>query len=58
MFGRQAQLPLDLMYGTGQREEVPTTEYARKLKQSLEEAYALVRTRLSAQHERRKTIYD
>ena len=58
MFGRQAQLPLDLMYGTGQREEVPTTEYARKLKQSLEEAYALVRTRLSAQHERRKAIYD
>ena len=58
MFGRKAQLPLDLMYGTGQQEEVPTNEYARNLKQSLEEAYAMVRTRLSVQHERRKAIYD
>ena len=41
MFRRQAQLPLDLMCGTGQQEEVPTTEYARKLKWLLEEAYGV-----------------
>ena len=58
MFGRQARLPLDLMYGTGQQEEAPITEYVRNLKQSLEEAYALVRIKLSVQHERRKAIYD
>ena len=32
LLGRQAQLPLDLMYGTGQQEEAPITEYARNLK--------------------------
>ena len=46
------------MHGTGQQEEAPITEYVQNLKQSLEEANALVRTKLSVQHERRKAIYD
>lgn len=58
MFGSQAQLPLNLMHGIGQQEEMLTTEYARNLKQSLEEAYALEQTKHSVQHERRKAIYD
>lgn len=28
MFGRRAQLPLEVIYSTGQQEEVLTTEYA------------------------------
>ena len=58
MFGSQAQLPLNLMHRIGQQEEMSTTEYARNLKQSLEEAYALEQTKHSVQHERRKAIYD
>ena len=58
MFGSQAQLPLNLMHGIGQQEEMLTTEYARNLKQSLEEAYALERTKHSVQHERRKAIHE
>ena len=42
------------MYEKGQQEEAPTTEYAQNLKQSLEDAYVLVRTKLSLHHERRK----
>ena len=43
MFGRQAKLPIDLMYGTNQMEPNTTSEYARCLKDALQEAYALVR---------------
>ena len=46
------------MHGTGQQKEVPANEYARYLKRSLEEAYALVQTKLAVQHERRKAIYN
>ena len=58
MFGRQARLPIDLMYGTGSHSEVPANEYAATLKQGLEDAYQLVRNKLAVSHERRKEHYD
>ena len=54
MFGRQAKLPIDLMYATGHHVELPTSEYATQLKRGLEEAYARVREKLAQSHERRK----
>ena len=39
MFGREAKLPINLMYGTGNHKDMPTTEYANQLKKGLEEAY-------------------
>ena len=39
MFGRQARLPIDLMYGTGDNNELSTSDYATQLKMSLDEAY-------------------
>ena len=39
MFGREAKLPIDLMYGTGNDKSIPTTEYANQLKKGLEDAY-------------------
>ena len=39
MFGRQARLPLDIMYGTSRPEETLANEYAATLRSSLEEAY-------------------
>ena len=58
MFGRQARLPIDLMYATGSHSEVPANEYAATLKQGLEDAYQLVRNKLAVSHERRKEHYD
>ena len=58
MFGRQAKLPIDLMYGTNQMEPNTTSEYARCLKDALQEAYALVRERCQTEHKRQKELYD
>lgn len=58
MFGRQAKLPIDIVYGTGENSELPASDYAVHLKKGLEEAYCTVREKLSASHEHRKTHYD
>ena len=58
MFGREAKLPIDLMYGTGNDKSIPTTEYAIQLKKGLEDAYTCARAKLGASHERRKEHYD
>ena len=60
MFGRQARMPIDLMYGMGneKEKEVPTTQYAAATRKALEEAYRHVREKLAASHVRRKAYYD
>ena len=58
MFGCQVKLPIDLMYGTNQMEPNTTSEYARCLKDALQEAYALVRERCQAEHKRQKELHD
>ena len=57
MFGRQAKLPIDLVYGT-RRGQAPITEYAKYIKNALEEAYQLVREKLDAAHCYQKVHYD
>ena len=57
MFGRQARLPIDLVYGTS-TEETSVSEYASSTKRCLEEAYQLVREKLSAAHLLQKAHYD
>ena len=57
MFGRQAQLPIDLVYRTGNA-DTPVNEYALQLKEGLEDAYALVREKLNASHEHQKKYND
>ena len=58
MFGRQANLPIDLMYGTGDSTELQAHDYAENLKRGLQRAYQLERERLGAVHERHKACYD
>ena len=41
MFGRQARIPADLMYGTAEPESLNCTEYAAKLQESLSKAYTV-----------------
>eukprot|EP00731_Ephydatia_muelleri_P034801 Em0078g1a len=57
-YNSSAKLPIDLMYGTNQMEPNTTSEYARCLKDALQEAYALVRERCQAEHKRQKELYD
>ena len=59
MFGREAQLPLDILYGTNQPTAVHSMgEYAKQLQNRLLTAYELVREHISTQHQRQKTLYD
>ena len=58
MFGRQARLPIDIMYGTPGPEPAPTTDYAKCLKQSLEKSYQLARERMGLNLQRQKDLYD
>ena len=57
MFGRQARLPIDLVYGT-KVEQSHVSEYATAIKHALEEAYSQVRKKLDAAHRLQKTYYD
>ena len=60
MFGRQARLPLDVMYETNTPPPPSSTpgEYAMPLQKQLRTAYDLVRARLSNSHIRQKQFYD
>ena len=55
MFGRQARLPVHLMYGTADQEDQPVDEYVRQLKETLVEAYDRVREETQTSQ---KQFYD
>ena len=57
MFGRQAKLPVEIMYGTPEPTSTMTTEYTQKLKSSLTEAYQKVQSNTARQlnHQRSST---
>ena len=57
VFGRQATLPIDLMYGTGENNELSTSDYAIHLKMSLDEAYRIAREKLRTSHRHQKECY-
>ena len=58
MFGRQARVPIDIMYGTPTPPMTPVTEYAACLKQRLENAYDQVRGTMGNSLDREKDLYD
>ncbi|KAL5516845.1 hypothetical protein EMCRGX_G002271 [Ephydatia muelleri] len=60
MFGRQARLPIDLMYGTECGNSVIKTvpEYVTKLSEAFVEAYAAVRDTMGAKLQRQKEFYN
>eukprot|EP00731_Ephydatia_muelleri_P035045 Em0093g14a len=60
MFGRQARLPIDLMYGTECGNSVTKTvpEYVTKLSEAFVEAYAAVRDTMGAKLQRQKEFYN
>ena len=58
MFGRQARLPVDLMYGSNVPTPKPLTEYAQHLKQTLETSYQSARETMGCNLQRQKDLYD
>ncbi|KAL5468841.1 hypothetical protein EMCRGX_G029964 [Ephydatia muelleri] len=58
MFGRQAKLPMDVVYGLTPTEAQPCTEYAQNLKDRLGEAYTKVREHMGSATGRQKELYD
>jgi len=62
MFGQQAKLPVDIIYGTSRMEPEPNTtvicEYAKLLRKRMTEAFELVKVHTSNQHQRQKELYD
>ena len=58
LYGREARLPIDLMYGTKRPSLQSVHEYASHLKQSLNDAYSAVRQQLNQAHARQKQYYD
>ena len=60
MFGRQARMPIDIMYGTPAETTDPQfhSEYATQLQQQLQTAYEFVREKTGQKLERQKEFYD
>lgn len=58
MFGRQARLPADLMFGTTPTNKMSHSEYARQMQKDIERAYNIVREKGFVNQQRQKTLYD
>jgi len=57
-YGRQARIPIDLVYNTPEPSNQSHGEYGRKLCQSLERAYSSAREKLQTAAQHQKTNYD
>ena len=58
MFGRQARIPLDIMYQTPVAEARNVSQYIWTLRKSMQDAYALARDNLQTASYRQKELYD
>ena len=58
MFGREARLPIDLRFGTGDTSTLSPNEYVRHLQKVLEYAFDTAREHLGDTQRRQKALYD
>ena len=60
MFGREVQLPIDVMYGLPSGTEQPANVplFVKNLRKWMSEAYERVRSHLSSEQRRHKQLYD
>ncbi|XP_049329329.1 uncharacterized protein LOC111193656 [Astyanax mexicanus] len=60
MFGREARLPVDVWFGSSLKDgdEVTHSQYVKKLRQDLENAYRLAAEAADKSHQRNKKLYD
>ena len=58
MFGRQARVPADVMYGAPTSSAHSVNQYAANLRKQLDSAFALARSHSLSSHLRQKELYD
>ena len=58
MFGRQPNLPIDLVYPVHSKAPTTVNDYAQNVRADLKTAFQLVREKLQKSHEHRKEYYD
>ena len=58
MYGREARLPVDMVYGTQPPVLSTVDNYAQKSRKLLEESFDRVRVHLAVGHQKQKQIYD
>jgi hypothetical protein len=60
MFGREARMPVDLLYPppTNTQSQVPHSKYAVETQNALRNAYHLVREKVARKHHRQKELYN
>ena len=60
MFGREVQLPIDVMYGlpAGAEQPVNVPFFVKELRRWMNEAYERVRSHLSSEQRRHRQLYD
>ena len=58
MFGRQARLPVDLMFGLSNTQDKVATDYAQHLQSSLHDAYQQVHDTMGVCQQGQKELYD
>ena len=58
MFGREARLPVDIMFGSRPSDDISPNHYALQLQDSLSNAYRTVHTNMAPSHHRQKDYYD
>ena len=57
MFGRQARMPIDLMFASPES-STPVSEYASNLQSQLRESFQQAREKINQSHSRQKEFYD
>ena len=58
MFGRQARIPVDVMYGTPTSTNHSVNEYAATLQKQMDKAFGLARQHSLSKQLRQKELYD
>ena len=58
MYGREAKIPADIVYGTPTEHPQIHCQYASNLRHSLEQAFSLAREAMNTATQRQKSLYD
>ena len=58
MFGRKGRLPIDVLYGTAQADDIPVDNFANDMSVILENAYQHIRNTMGLKQDCQSELYD